>query len=301
MDSFLGMEAKKFGFFDFTPLITVRLRSEIAGDDAFHVNRPFVERVAPGSFHNHEFYECFWISAGSCLHFINHQQDSLLTGDLVFIRPADKHAFQNVAQVPCRMVNVAFPAETAAHLLARYGPDLRDRFFWSTAQMPTAFSLDDVQMTELRRLERYLDKGTRSLARIEAFLLHIMTGLLGNSQGIPAETPHWLATACEQMHDPETLRRGVPAMVELTGKSHEHVARSFRKCFGMSPSAYVTRLRMELAARQLREANTPIIDVAFDCGIEDLSHFYKLFRAAYGTSPLKYRRGMQLDLVHPPV
>lgn len=282
-----------------TTFITIKLRNEMGSDEAFRVNRPFIDSSKPLILHDHEFYECFWIETGTCFHFINGREEVLNAMDLVFIRPADRHAFQNKGSSPCLMINIAFSAETARHLHTRYHDELDEQFFWSSKKMPLAFSLDPDQVSDLKKLERNLDRGSRSLVRIETFLLELMTNVLAVSDEVPSETPHWLAAACEQVHDLEHLRRGVPALVDLTGKSHEHVSRTFRKIFGQSPSAYINRLRMEFAARNLEESNASIIDIALDCGTEDLSHFYKLFRSVYGTTPRKYRKRTQLNLVHP--
>ena len=57
----------------------------------------------------------------------------------------------------------------------------------------------------------------------------------------------------------------------------------------MSPSAYTNERRMEYAALMLGSTDTSIENIAHDCGIENLSHFYRLFRARYGVTPRRYR------------
>lgn len=287
------------GIFDVTHCFTVSLSAQIDPSDSFHINRPFIERTAPKAFHDHEFFECFWILSGGCTHYINGVIARVETGTLVFIRPADVHAFQNIDGPPCQMINVAFTADTAAHLRSRYTVELGGRFFWSEERMPASFQLDPAQLRDLSLLEQGLDRGTRSLARIESFLLMLMTDLLASAAEEPTEAPDWLTRACEAIADPVALREGVSALVDLTGRSHEHVSRTFRRLFGQTPSAYVNALRMNVAARRLTESDAPILDIALDCGVEDLSHFYRLFRQTHGISPMRYRRRTRVDLVHP--
>ena len=266
---------------------------------AFHVNRPLLHAARPGTLHDQDFYEFFWIETGTCTHFINGTSLTLSPGDLVFVRPADAHAFQRTGTERCLMVNIAFSSETADHLVDRYREELDGKFFWANSDLPVMKQLDARQLRDLKQLEGNLVSGTRTLARIECTLLELMTGILGPRFEMPADTPPWLAVACESIREPDNLRRGVSALVEISNRSHEHVSRTFRQVFGQSPSTYVNRVRMEFAARELSETNAPIIDIALDCGIEDLSHFYKLFRGAYGTTPMKYRKSNQLDLVQP--
>ena len=47
----------------------------------------------------------------------------------------------------------------------------------------------------------------------------------------------------------------------------------------MTPSAFVNRVRIEHAAMLLGKGEIPIPGVAGACGIENLSHFYRLFHA----------------------
>jgi AraC family cel operon transcriptional repressor len=62
-----------------------------------------------------------------------------------------------------------------------------------------------------------------------------------------------------------------------------------RAVFGLTPSAYINRVRMDYAARELRVTARPITDIALDCGLSNLSHFYALFRNAHGHTPRAYR------------
>lgn len=197
------------------------------------------------------------------------------------------------------MINVAFAATTADHLHTRYADELAGRYFWAVDDMPVTTTLDPSRLRELRHLERSLDRGARTLTRIEGFLLQVMGGLMSSDDALPTETPLWLATACEEMRDPERLREGVPALVRLTGRSHEHVSRSTRRFLGLSPSAWINRQRMDLAARRLTDTDASIIDVALDSGIEDLSHFYRVFKSEHGVTPARFRRRGRTNLVHP--
>ena len=248
LPDFLGQLDNFTGLFDVSKRFTISLAAKIGPNEAFHVNRPWIERTPPPALHDHDFFECFWIVTGSCSHFINGAVERVESGGLMFIRPSDRHAFQNTEEAPCRMVNVAFSLETAAHLLDRYVGELAGRYFWTNGRMPAAFRLNATKLRELSALEQILDRGNRSLARIESFLLALMTDLLIDAvDAAPAEAPDWMMRACDAMADPQALRSGVPALVKFSGRSHEHVSRTFRRLLGQTPSAYVNTVRMDLS------------------------------------------------------
>ena len=52
----------------------------------------------------------------------------------------------------------------------------------------------------------------------------------------------------------------------------------------------IIRVRMEHAAKQLSETSRKVSDICVQCGYGSVSYFSKVFREAYGCSPLEYRR-----------
>lgn len=68
----------------------------------------------------------------------------------------------------------------------------------------------------------------------------------------------------------------------------------FRKDTGNTISAYLTRLRMEIAARMLAGSTTSIQQIAETVGILDANYFIKLFRREFHTTPGQYRKTHQI-------
>lgn len=71
--------------------------------------------------------------------------------------------------------------------------------------------------------------------------------------------------------------------------SHEHLSRQFKKDYGVSPSAYLHKLRVAEATFRLSRGEE-IVDISLDVGYNDLSRFYKQFRKATHTSPAVCRK-----------
>ena len=83
-----------------------------------------------------------------------------------------------------------------------------------------------------------------------------------------------------------------PAISELAaqaGLSSFHFARVFRRETGETPHQFVTRLRLEEAARLLRASDQPVLQIALAVGFENASHFSVQFKRGYGVTPLAYR------------
>ncbi len=69
-----------------------------------------------------------------------------------------------------------------------------------------------------------------------------------------------------------------------------HFSRVFKETNGLSPIAYLTRVRMDNAKRLLRDPNLPIKAVAAKVGYEDSHYFTKVFLREEHTTPTEYRR-----------
>lgn len=281
--------------------LTFRLDTYLTAAESYHFALKALDPAPPAIRHTHDYYELFLVERGETRHWINDRVEVLSRGALCFVRPEDTHAFQAVGDRPCRIFNIMFRTDTAGHLQARYGPDLGARFFWRRGPDPDLFHLQGARLERAINAMDELQHAHRSLARIEQFLLSVMTRVVDHSVVAPEAAPRWLADACLAARAPEVFRKGVPGFVRAAGRGHEHVCRVARKHLGMSPTAYLNRIRMEHAALLLGGSDTAIPDIAAECGIENLSHFYKSFRAAYGTTPLQYRKRHRLDPVQPVV
>jgi AraC family transcriptional regulator len=81
------------------------------------------------------------------------------------------------------------------------------------------------------------------------------------------------------------------AMAEVAGMNPFYFARAFRRRFGESPHRFVLQRRIERAKRLLSETETPLVEVALNCGFASQSHFASVFHRHVGVTPSKFRKG----------
>ena len=75
----------------------------------------------------------------------------------------------------------------------------------------------------------------------------------------------------------------------------QYLCRIFSKEMGISPMAYVNRLRVEAAAREIAATTRPLSDIGADMGISNPNYFYRLFKKTTGLTPKDYRRRSKHD------
>ena len=71
----------------------------------------------------------------------------------------------------------------------------------------------------------------------------------------------------------------------LTGRSLTTFKRDFSKVYNTTPQRWLTRKRLELAHYQLSENKKKPIDVCYEVGFENLSHFSYAFKKQFGYAP----------------
>jgi AraC-like DNA-binding protein len=128
----------------------------------------------------------------------------------------------------------------------------------------------------------------------DSLLVDLAEGLLDAERaGPPSGTSPRIDTAAvgraRQFLDAERTRVVHSAELEsVTGLTRYDLARQFRRMFGTSPYRYLLMRRLDLA-RELIHQQRSLVDVAGEAGFADQAHFTRVFRAAFGLTPARYR------------
>jgi AraC family transcriptional regulator len=99
-----------------------------------------------------------------------------------------------------------------------------------------------------------------------------------------------VAEAIDYMRANLDRRISLIDIAEAVNRSPTHFAREFRADLGVPPHRYLIDLRLEKAQYLLEKSNTPIAEIAFECGFSHQEHLTRLFRRRCATTPAAYRR-----------
>lgn len=77
----------------------------------------------------------------------------------------------------------------------------------------------------------------------------------------------------------------------LTGRSLTTFKRDFKRTFSTTPQRWLTRKRLELAHYQFVEKKKKPVDVCYEVGFENLSHFSFAFKKQFGYAPTALLEG----------
>jgi len=146
-------------------------------------------------------------------------------------------------------------------------------------------NLGDRLLEEIRH-----DDGFSTIA-CEGLLLEIVAafGRNGALSAAEARPPVWLSTARDFIHENAFAPLGMAQIAREAGRHEIHLAREFRRFFGVSVGTYMRRLRTERAAMLLLQPRSTISEIALDCGFASHSHLCREFKAQFGVTPSQYR------------
>lgn len=101
---------------------------------------------------------------------------------------------------------------------------------------------------------------------------------------------HQLKHALELIENHYNTTITLDQLSKAAGMSAKYFCKFFQDMTHKSPMNYLNFYRIERACFQLLNSDASIIEIAMNCGFNDLSYFIKTFRKYKGITPAKYRK-----------
>ena len=238
----------------------------------------------------HEFLEVFYVLHGAGEFWIEGRRYACKTGEVVVVPMGHVHRIEDLPAAPLALYGICVVPrvwQVEANLLDHM----------PAGRLPVSAMLAAQVRDDLRRLlfEQTLDRpGSRTL--ILGLTLQLLvrlarrTAVAGRAEttagGYRAAVQSYLAELPRRFFEATDLD---DAAAEL-GMSRRRFTQLFREATGASWSNYLARLRIDYACQLLRESQRTIAAVAFECGFEDLSSFYRAFKRQTGLTPHAWRQ-----------
>ena len=245
--------------------------------------------------HYHDYYELFLILKGNVAHTVNSQTNIIRDGHLLFIRDRDVHNYQSADGNSFEFINLAFTKQHFNALFEYLGEAFPYTSLLNTSFPPmTILSQKKKNSLFYSLLNLSHEKDIISLhMEFRIVLFQIFSQYFFNYSEDVYTVPVWLEVAYQKMKKPINFIAGLNRMIEVSGKSYEHLARSLKQYYNVTPTQYIADLRLEYAANMLYSSNLSVTEICFSCGFENMSWFHKQFKEKYGVTPSQYRKNIK--------
>ncbi|WDT77033.1 MAG: helix-turn-helix domain-containing protein [Candidatus Manganitrophus sp.] len=121
----------------------------------------------------------------------------------------------------------------------------------------------------------------------------VFEGKRDHGDGDIQSAQQWLDTHFSVAHP-------VEEMIKRSRLAERTFKRRFTQATGLTPLAYVQRLRIEDAKRRLERTEAPIDKISWQVGYEDAAFFRRLFKRTTGMAPGAYRKRFRIpDFARP--
>ena len=217
-----------------------------------------------------KYYLIHYIVSGEGIFRTGGNEYRLHTGEMFVIHPEEETYYAADEKNPWHYIWIGFSAEGGLPCPLP-----------STLRLPSAGSIF-ARMTEGEKHER-----GRS-AFLSARLWELFALLLDAEEGGEID---YVQYALDLIHAEYMNPITVEAIASRLGLNRSYFSTLFKRTTGVSPKRYLFDYRMRIAGTLLREKQTAVSVAANSVGYSDIFNFSKMFKRAYGCSPLEYAKG----------
>ena len=264
-------------------------------DGAIHV---FESRHAPGfemEMGAWDFDKICFVRQGRCKLVTPETAMPLRAGQVTLAPSGQRHRFEDDPADPAALVVICFRPGTLLPIPGQHAGYVRLRRALHGA--PPLDTAQSHRKDEIRAcLQRMVFEQTTARDGHETATWGLLLQLLvmlsrteeeASMRDSLAPAAKAFARSLDVLHETFTEPIRIANLAAMAGISYRHYTSLFRAETGVTVNAYITRLRVNFAKARLVETGN-IAFAALDAGFGDLSHFYRVFKAATGLTPGDY-------------
>ena len=141
-----------------------------------------------------------------------------------------------------------------------------------------------------RMLREMTSPDAFTLIALEGLTFELFTEIMRRARTPSRSVPTWLREVRDRILDSADQPLRVKQLARVLDVHPVYLSQAFRVSYGESLSQFVRRTRVERAANSLKETDKSMVQIAFESGFCDQSHFCRVFRDATGFTPREFRR-----------
>lgn len=235
--------------------------------------------ITMADMHVHNYYELYYLAAGSREYFVEDTIFSVQAGDFVLIAPGKLH--RTGGEYGMRIL-VCFTEEFLLRTFTKKGMQSIVRCFERLKITPP--EQERGRFLELLTCLERMEDETQFAVLLAALLQELGSceQTVLSHEGVSAMVAYINANFASIT--------GISQIAEQFYISKFHLCRVFREAMKVTVVEYLNRVRIQNACRYLRSSEKDVAEVAMLCGFHDAAYFSNVFKRAQGVTPREYRR-----------
>ena len=244
-----------------------------------HLDKGFVNEKTKG---RNDFY-LMYIIEGELDFICAETQGKLKSGQFVIISPKTYYKYRHINGETINYYWIHFTGSEVSSLISKM-------------ELPLNTVVDiSVQDNIVRAFHRVFDEFIQpdklheisSSALLITLLTRFSRAVKGISEG--HRKGHMLSATLQYMNRHYNEPLSIPFLAEYANVSYGYFRRLFKEITGITPSEYLTKIRMDNARLLLYRTDISIKEIAYQVGFSDQLYFTRMFTKVYGVSPTKFR------------
>lgn len=252
--------------------------------------------------HWHEELEIIYLKNGRFCIDINMQKYRISSPALFFVGSGDIHGIYG--ESGCKESAVVFDMKMLS--FEHYDSvqhQMISPLLKHMVQFPGAVTEKDDMWEELiglyeKTLTKSVEKTPEAGMRVKAYLLQMFACLYENKKfihmgdnadydGKKIENIKKVLGFIQENYGRRITNQDMAGMLQMNS---QYFCRYFKKAMGKTPTEYINEVRVEKAAEYLYRTDRKIIDIALECGYDNIGYFIKRFKEEKGILPSEYRK-----------
>jgi AraC-like DNA-binding protein len=272
-------------------------------EESFYIGI-FQDHIDQSTWHYHQEFELSFITEGSGKRIVGDSVENFYPGDLIFIGPRIPHVWLS----------------GSSSLKQHSGRTLESVYLlFNQSILPEGLTMLP-EFDYVNRAIHYSERGLRITGETLNHVSRIMLQLpyLSNIKRLMyfyeimdmigrSESFSYLASAdyvktkfhpankrvksiheymMKNYHEEVTLQQ----IADLVHMAPASVSRFFKTATGLTLFEYLNKIKIDLARQLLLNTDLSVVDISYDCGFNNLSHFNKQFKKFNQVSPRQFRK-----------
>ncbi len=246
--------------------------------------------------HSHEYYEFFYLKAGSCRYMTEGRIYHLEAGNMFIVHPGDRHSTSYQGKVPCERIVIYFKRELIDGEWWKEHADT-DAFMGSSCKLSFSLKAKAVIERTLRAMlsENNMPDGYTSeilLLFMKQFLIDlvrrgtVMNDFVRSNDSFGRDIEAVIRYISENYAKPITLEEAA----ESINLAPTYFSRKFKSVTGSNFRDFVINIRIRQASQMLLTTDDSVTEIAQKCGFNSANYFKDCFRRTVGLSPTQFKK-----------